>query len=61
MIDATRSSEKPSSVVFIYPWGDCTFVGVNVGIGFMPQDRVFQKTEQSVDALSLFRDVPKCF
>ena len=32
---------EPIECDFIYTWRRCSFVGIDVGVSFMPQDRVF--------------------
>jgi hypothetical protein len=36
-------------------------IGVDVGIGLLPQDGMFQETKKTVEAFSLFGDCAKCF
>src|SRR6266853_1990952 len=45
---------EPIKSHFIYAWRHCSFVGIDVSVGFMPQDRVFQQSEYPVDRFSLF-------
>ena len=45
---------EPIECDFIYAWRRCSFVGIDVGIGFIPQDRVFHQSEYPIDWLPLF-------
>src|SRR5215831_21024581 len=40
---------EPIESYFIYAWRRCPFVGVDIGVGFMPQDGVFHQSEYSID------------
>src|SRR5581483_3036268 len=45
---------EPIEGHFIYAWRHCPIVGIDVGVGFMPQDRIFQQSEESIDRFPLF-------
>src|SRR5258708_34781214 len=45
---------EPIEGNFIYAWRRCPCVGIDVGVGFMPQDRVFQQSEYPIDRFPLF-------
>ena len=36
---------EPIECDFIYAWRRCPFVGIDVGVSFMSQERVFQQSE----------------
>src|SRR6266700_5644520 len=45
---------EPIKSHFIYAWRHCPSVGIDVGVSFMPQDRVFQQSEDPIDRFPLF-------
>src|SRR6266567_1086781 len=45
---------EPIQRDLIYAWRRCPFVGIDVGVSFMPQDRVFQQSEYPIDRFPLF-------